>query len=309
MTTNIVILLATFNGDEFLVDQLNSIESQSLDSWRMFVSDDGSSDRTPAIVADFQSRHPDRVTVMMGPPSGSPKANFERLLRHAPEGDYYLLCDQDDVWRTDKLQLLTEACATLDDARTPCLVYSDLRVVDAALATINESFLDEIAADPARVTFGSLLVENSIPGCSMLFNKALLDRFRSHTGSLDDAQMHDWWLALIAFSLGKVQFVPEKLVLYRQHSHNSAGSVRRRGWRFYYRKLFSADSNAPGAAVRQANSFLKAYGRSLERRNLDQLVAFSNIESANKISRIAICLRHGILKQSALRRLYQLIRI
>lgn len=312
MQAEVLILLATFNGARYLPDQLESIGRQTFTNWRVLAADDGSSDETVVELERFRSAYPDRAELLNRSPSGSARSNFFRLLREAPAARYIAFCDQDDVWVDHKLERLVSACADLErrvGEDTPCMVYSDLRVVASDLRPIAQSYVSEIVVDPATVSFGSTLVENAIPGCSMLVNHSLVEEFRRYDGDLSQARMHDWWLALIAFSIGSVSFVPEQLVLYRQHSQNSAGSVRRHRLGYAFRKVFRSGREETVANIRQGQLFLKAYGPRLPNGKVAQLSAFSRFEELGKVARISACVRLGILKQTTSRRVYQLIKI
>lgn len=308
----VLILLTTFNGEKYLPEQLASIERQTYGHWRILASDDGSTDTTPTQLDEFRARHPDRVAMLEGPPSGSAKDNFFKLLRAAPPARYVAFSDQDDVWVADKLDRLVAACQRLErriGPDLPCAVFSDLRVVDETLQVRAASFFEEINARPDKVTFGSLLVENAIPGCSMLVNSALINEFRTYPGTLDDARMHDWWLSLLAAGLGAIAFVPDQLVLYRQHSRNAAGSVRRRGIAFAWAKLLRGDRDDARSSIRQAKLLLAAHGPQFPARTVRQLSAFGALDGTCKLRRLLVCLRYGILKETMARRIYQLMRI
>jgi glycosyltransferase involved in cell wall biosynthesis len=308
----VLILLATFNGEKYLSDQLTSIERQTHRHWRIFASDDGSTDATPARLEAFRSRHADRVAIWEGPVAGSAKGNFFGLLHAAPPARYVAFSDQDDVWVDDKLDRLVAACQRLErrvGPGVPCAVFSDLRVVDETLQVRATSFCREINSRPERVSFGSLLVENAIPGCSMLVNSALANEFRSYRGPLEDARMHDWWLALLAAGMGAISFVPDQLVLYRQHSQNAAGSVHRRGVAFAWAKLLRGDRGDIRASIQQAKLLLAAHGSHFPTPTFRQLSAFAELDRTSKMRRVLVCLRHRILKQTADRRIYQLMRI
>lgn len=308
----VLVLLATWNGALYLGEQLDSIARQSYPNWQIVIADDGSTDATMSIVKQFEKENPGKVMILSETPVGSAKGNFFRLLREAPSADYYALCDQDDVWRVDKLDKLVGVCAQMESRHgpdTPALVYSDLAVVDSALAVLAPSFMNEIETVPARVTFGSILVENSLPGCSMLINASMLRAFRAYRGPLDEAIMHDWWIALLGHGAGTVSYVPEPLVLYRQHAANAAGSVRRRGLRFVLGKLAASRSEAATAALRQASLFHRAYADQLPGTCNETLAAYAEFSERGKIWRIRNCLTHGILKQTFSRRIYQLIKI
>ena len=307
----VVILLATRDGERYLNDQLESIAAQSFTSWRLLVSDDGSTDRTLDIIGDFAAAHPGRVDVLDGDPVHSARDNFFRLLSAAPDADYYALCDQDDVWHVDKLRALVAECRQHDGTAgrpRPCLVYSDLEVVDAELGQLDGSFMRQIRVHPERVTFGSLLVENLAPGCAMLFNQSLLAEFRRGSDSLDGAIMHDWWLALLAESTGALVYLDASLIQYRQHSRNARGSVRRTGVRFVLGKILTRN-RAAESTMRQAQAFAEATGARLKPECANVLAAYCTLALHGKSARVRTCIRFGILKQTFPRRLYQLLTV
>ena len=306
----VVILLATANGARYLGEQLESILSQTLHGWRIIAADDGSSDTTLEILHTFRESHPGRLTILDEPPVHSAKDNFFRLLLRAPRAAYYAFCDQDDVWHPDKLATLVDACRRLEDAAptsTPCLVYSDLVVVDEDLEVTADSFMSQIAVTPSRTTLGSLLVENSVPGCATLFNDPLRTIFAAQSGPFDDVFMHDWWLALIAKALGRLEFVDRPLVSYRQHGRNSLGSVNRRGLVFMINKLRNS-STGTDQALRQGHLFSQIYAPSAPPDTARTLAAFTSLNGKSRVRRAAICIRHGILKQTFARRVYQMMR-
>ena len=308
----VLILLATFNGEKYLSEQLASIERQTHGHWRILASDDGSTDTTPAQLEAFRSRHAGRVTLLAGPAARSAKGNFFKLLHASPPAQYVAFSDQDDVWVDNKLDRLVAACQRLErrvGPDVPCAVFSDLRVVDETLQVQAASFFREINSRPDRVSFGSLLVENAIPGCSMLVNSALADEFRSYRGALEGARMHDWWLTLLAAGMGATAFVPDQLVLYRQHSQNAAGSVHRRGVAFALAKLFHGDRDDARASIGQAKLLLAAHGSHFPTATFRQLSACAELDRTRKLRRVLVCLRHRILKETTARRIYQLMRI
>lgn len=309
---SVLILLATRDGERFLDDQLESIAAQSFTSWRLLVSDDGSTDRTLDIIRAFAAAHPGRVEVLDGDPVYSARDNFFHLLKAAPDADYYALCDQDDVWHVDKLRHLVAECRQQEGAAErprPCLVYSDLEIVNATLDQLDSSFMRQIRVRPEQVTFGSLLVENLAPGCAMLFNRSLLDEFRRGDGAFADAAMHDWWLALLAESTGALVYLNTPLVQYRQHSHNALGSVRRTGVRFVLRKAFTRNRAAAELTMRQAQAFAEATGARLKPECANVLAAYCTLALRGKSARVRTCIRFGILKQTFPRRLYQLLTV
>lgn len=304
------ILLATYNGAGFLDEQLRSISVQTHAHWKIVVADDGSTDDTVEILERFARENPGKLELLFRDRVGSARGNFFRLIQHVAPSAYYAFCDQDDIWVPEKLAVLVNECRLLEERFTavaPLLVYSDLSVVNENLKVVSSSFMQYIAAIPARTTLGSLLVENHIPGCAMLFNQALKQLLDSYDGSLDDITMHDWWVALIAAALGRIEFVDRSLVLYRQHSSNTLGVVNRRGVRFALAKLL-ASGDEVSRVRRQGALFAQAYGGRVSAPESELLRAFSSLEDGHWIRRALTSVRYGILKQTFARRVYQLMK-
>jgi glycosyltransferase involved in cell wall biosynthesis len=224
------VLLATYNGERFLSEQLESLCAQSYRNFRLLVSDDGSCDATLAIVESFAAKLPSGcVRWVENPHRGcGPARNFE-VLMSASRGDalanWVAFCDQDDVWLHQKLERLAEEMGLLEaeDPNIPCLVHTDLRVVDDQLCTIAPSFVVQQGIDIEKVSLPTLLSVNCVTGCAMMVNRALLDIALPIPR---DVVMHDWWCALLSCA-GRRSFIAESLVLYRQHGGNQIGAKGR----------------------------------------------------------------------------------
>jgi hypothetical protein len=223
----IAVALATFDGAAHVEAQIRSLQAQDVTSWRLFVRDDGSTDSTQAIVSDLARDDP-RIELLPPGHRLGPIDNFGALLAHARHrgAEYVFLCDQDDVWRPDKMSRALARMRELEalhGPRAPLLVHSDLQVVNDRLQVIHPSFLRyqgirHEERDPLRV----LLCQNFVTGCASVLNRALLDvalPFPEH------CLMHDWWLAQDAAALGAIGFVPHALLDYRQHSANQVGAT------------------------------------------------------------------------------------
>lgn len=227
----VVVALSTFNGAKHVTAQIASIRGQTFDRWRLLVRDDGSTDGTVALVEAAARADPRIELVRDGLGNLGPAGSYGVLLeRAAAEGaPRVALCDQDDVWRADKLArglaLMAAREAELGDG-VPLLVHSDLTVVDAGLGVIHSSFVQYQGVRPvADRPLRKLLVQNFVTGCTALVNRALLD---AAVPVPRRVIMHDWWLALCAAALGEVLYLPEATVLYRQHGANTLGSRSRR---------------------------------------------------------------------------------
>lgn len=220
------ILLATYNGADYVVEQIESLFRQDYPHWRVLARDDGSSDKTGDILRDYAERHPERFVLI--PAEGANLGfvgNFARLMEHS-SADYLAFCDQDDVWLPEKLRLSLEEMQALElahGADKPLLVHTDLRVVDGDLNEIAPSFWGYQELDAgAGTALNRLLIKNVVTGCAAMINRPLKDLSLPIPA---EAKAHDWWIALIAAAMGAVGHVTAPTVLYRQHKGNTIGAV------------------------------------------------------------------------------------
>ena len=216
------------DGARFLPEQLASIAAQSHRSWRLFASDDGSTDATRAILEDFSAAHPGQVEIRRGPCAGF-AANYLALAGDPGiRAGFYAFADQDDVWQPDRL---ARGVARLADvpAATPGLYGGRTVLIDAAGRETGRS--PRFRTAPG---FGNALVQSIAGGNTMLFNQAakeLLERARPAT-----VVAHDWWIYLLVSGAGgRVIYDPEPTVRYRQHAANAIGDNQ--GWAARLRRM------------------------------------------------------------------------
>jgi rhamnosyltransferase len=221
----VTILLSTFNGARYLAEQVKSLQRQTFTDWNLLVRDDGSSDGTADLLETLGAAEPRMTIVRDGRGNLGPEQSFGALMKVALQGgaEYFAFSDQDDVWQPDKLeqelQVLRGREAALDPG-VPLLVHSDLAVVDEDLRLIHPSFLGSQRLRAGAAPLPQLLTQNFVTGCSIVANHPLVRAALP----LEDAVMHDWWLALCAAALGEILYCPRATVLYRQHGQNAAGS-------------------------------------------------------------------------------------
>lgn len=221
----IEILLATYNGERFLSEQIDSILAQDYSNLGVLARDDGSSDGTVAILEKYASQFPDRFRLMpSSAATGHPKWNFLRLME-ASTAEYICFADQDDVWLPQKLTLTMQAMSRLEERYgkdLPLLAFTDLRVVDEHLETIVESYWKLHRINPRQINhFARLLGQNIVTGCTAMVNRRLVE-LALHLP--DEADMHDSWVALVASAFGAAEPVSAQTVLYRQHDRNLLGA-------------------------------------------------------------------------------------
>ena len=225
----VLIFLATRNGELFINEQIESIVNQTFRDWVLLIRDDVSTDNILLLLKKWHARDP-RIRILdnLDEASGSALNNFSRLVsyRNKYQADYFCFCDQDDVWAADKLSKSLKALVKIENngclKKLPALVHSDLEVVDRNLNTINRSFVTMMKLLPSSESMPArLLSRNEVTGCTLMCNKELLEVANPIP---NDAIMHDWWLALVAAYTGRVRFLDETLVHYRQHSQNVVGA-------------------------------------------------------------------------------------
>ncbi len=220
----VTILMATRNGATYLPAQLASIAAQTHRNWQLWVSDDGSTDATRAILQNFAASH--RVTVVQGPCRGSSARNFMSLLCHPdlPPG-IVALADQDDVWLEGKLaralRRMARAAAARDDAADlPTLYAAESMLVDDRLAPLRYSRAAAVAPN-----FNNALVQNLFGGHTTVLDAAALSLVR-RAGQQDEIAYHDWWIyQLVAGAGGNLVLDHAPMALYRQHASNSLGGL------------------------------------------------------------------------------------
>lgn len=220
------ILLPTYNGGRFLREQLDSLFAQTDQDWRLTASDDGSADDTLAILQDYLVRYPDRMALRAGGRRfGSARDHFFALMRECRAG-YVLFCDQDDVWHPDKVEKTRAALMAAEGQRgsqTPVMVFTDQTVADGALRPIAPSLMRYQKQYFERFDYRSILMQNVATGCAMGVNRALILK-ALQCADTGQTIMHDWWLAAVAAKFGRIVYLDESTMLYRQHGGNSVGA-------------------------------------------------------------------------------------
>lgn len=220
------ILMAVYNGEHFLAEQIDSILQQSDGCWHLTISDDGSTDRSEAIIDDYVRRYPNRIArYRSGRRFGNARDHFFHLMAQC-DVELMLLCDQDDVWYPDKVLKTRQALidAELRWGRDmPLLVFSDQTPTDATLKPLAPSLMRYQKQYFGRFDYRSILMQNVVTGGAMGINKALA-RLGGRCEAASQIIMHDWWLAIVAAKFGKIVYIDEPLGAYRQHGENAVGA-------------------------------------------------------------------------------------
>ncbi|WP_088331556.1 glycosyltransferase family 2 protein [Lacimicrobium sp. SS2-24] len=297
-----LILMATYNGEKYLREQIDSLRQQTLTDWKLLVRDDNSDDSTTEIVKEYQELDP-RIILLEDSygGTGSPHLNFEKLLIASLryQAEIYMFADQDDVWICKKLERISKSVGIMSKewATVPTIIYSDLMVVDEKLNELSKSFMSFQGLHHELVNPASTLsVQNFVTGCSSAFNRCLIEL----SVPFDTAVvMHDWWLALLASFNGKVDYIDAPLVKYRQHSHNQVGAKGKDLWRNPFKPyLYKNVIAAPLSLKYTIMQAIAAAKRSNERGYSNFLIdSVSRLENAGLVDRFKVFFANRLTKQ------------
>lgn len=204
--------MSTYNGEEFLDEQLKSLDDQEFKEFQIIIRDDGSNDSTTDIVKKWQKKR-DNIIFYTGENKKTAKS-FIDLLVNSGEADYFAFCDQDDYWEKEKMKKAIEQLSEFD--YKPSLYYSEVKVVDEKLNFLyktNYTGIDSV---------GSSYSTTPVIGCTMVINNKLKDIIVSHLP--EKISMHDSWIYRSCLAVGgKVIHDKDAYILYRQHGNNVMG--------------------------------------------------------------------------------------
>jgi len=218
----ISIALCTYNGDKFLAEQLDTLVNQTYREIEIVVVDDCSTDDTYTILENYASRYP-QFKIHKNEENLGFTGNFEKAIKLC-EGELIALCDQDDLWHPQKIELQAEAL------KDNIFVYHDSEFIHENGTTMNKKMSDLMnfyRGDEPEV----FLFFNCVSGHSILMKRGLLD----YALPLKEGFFHDWWLAYVATNIGKIDFLPQCLVQYRQHDKSDTNILRRERKKDSYR--------------------------------------------------------------------------
>ena len=291
------ILLATYNGEKYIEEMVESILSQDYSNWQLVLSDDMSKDRTPAILDRYAQQYPDRIThYRSGLHFGNAQGHFLHLLSQFSDAPYIMFCDQDDVWHPDKISKTLGKMKEIEKSGLPALVHTDLRVVDGSLQEMGPSFLTYSGIRGDRLDLKQLLVQNVVTGCTVMLNGALATLANTHKPE-GKILMHDWWLALIASSLGTIGFLNEATIDYRQHGNNTVGAKDTKSLAYILKKIRNDGvRKAMEDTYCQAETFLECFGDQMTSEQRQVVKAYGELGHKGAMGRRAGFLKGGYYK-------------
>lgn len=268
---SVSVALAVYNGSKFLHEQLSSLENQTKQPCELIVVDDCSSDNSVEIVNTFSCSFNKKI--YLNEKNSGPVFTFKKLAGLC-RGNFIAFCDQDDIWLPQKLELSLAEIKKFN-SNVPAIVYTDMSVIDEQGNLLQQSYFAQRKIKAHKLFFTDILYGNIVTGCTALINKAMAAELEKMPLNV---MMHDWWMALIAFSFGKNYFINQPTVLYRSHGN----SVTKKDRMTYFTVL--RDDYKKGEAylkehIQQATEFKKIYASYLSKKDLQSLNRFIALKS------------------------------
>lgn len=263
--------MATYNGEKFLRKQLDSIYAQTYKNIEVVVTDDGSRDATVEILEQYSKSH--GLKYFTNNINLGFVKNFEKVMSLC-NGDYIALSDQDDIWIPTKIETLVQEI----DGHS--LICSDAMLMNGSDKVIVKSFKDYSGrVVPFENTFQYLVFGNFVTGCTVMLDSKLLAKSLPIPSEFP---FHDWWLALIATQMNGIKYLPEQLVLYRQHGENVSGAGKKISLTSFFSTVIAKQEEISMQYTlkhKRINFLLESriYGNTEEKQFLEDALDFANL--------------------------------
>jgi len=299
----IAILLTAYNGERYIKQQIESLLKQTFKGFDLYIHDDCSTDGTFQIVEEFAAQYGNIYVSRSEENSGNASKAFFELIKKVQGYDYYFLCDQDDVWFEDKIEVSLEAIAD----NVPMLLHTDLTVTDGGLNITAQSYRELMAADFCRTALNNLIVQNIATGCTCVYNEKLRQIIRVP----EFCVMHDWWLAIIASAFGRLWHTSRQTMYYRQHESNSVGASDVKSIKFKVNNLLHNEKikTALAGSYKQAAEFARLYDDMLSEEQRAVVWGYASTADKRKLGRAANVIKLKTMKTGASRKIAQIINI
>ncbi|MDR2598930.1 MAG: glycosyltransferase family 2 protein [Oscillospiraceae bacterium] len=302
----ISILLATYNGEKYIREQIDSILAQTYKDFVLIINDDKSTDSTFSVISEYANEYPGKVIVTQSEiNTGGAKYNFLKMMISYKD-DYIMLCDQDDVWLPTKIEITMQKMQIIEEKygkNTPVLIHTDLIVADENLNAIRQSYRKMSKNNYKNNSLNNLLAMNISTGCTSMYNRALADLIVNEPGYF---VMHDWWLGLTATAYGKIAGINEQTVLYRQHSENSLGA--KKALSLKYIKFVLTNNEVMYEKINnsylQAAAFLSEHKDKLTEKQKELVLTHAKMQEFSKCKKLCVMIKnktylHGLSRKIA----------
>lgn len=223
MNQRVIVLLASYNGEKYIREQIESILNQTYNNICLYISDDNSTDLTRTIIDEYIQQY-DNIYLISREYGGCARKNFQNLIQFAlkhTSSKYVMFSDQDDIWLPDKIETEMKYMKEIEDRRDssfPVLIYSNY--YDFYNENVEKTNIVYNKAPENK--FSRIVLQNWLMGCTMLLNRSLLERCAEIP---EEADNHDAWIAMIGSLIGEIGYIHTPTLLHRIHSNNVTQQV------------------------------------------------------------------------------------
>lgn len=211
------VLMCTYNAEKYIVEQLDSLRKQTYQNVTVVIYDDNSNDKTAQIIQDYIQQYHDEIDIVFKinkHNSGGASENFKQITADYTHEQYICYCDQDDIWDTDKIQIIMDKMLQLEATKqAPYIVCHNCTVTDEKGNTIQHGKIKDLS-------FNHLIYYPEVQGCCMMLNRDAINKLNIQEAVIS---MHDWYACLVVAACGEIALVDSELIKYRQHSNNQIG--------------------------------------------------------------------------------------
>ena len=291
------IVLPVYNGSKFIIQQLTSLAEQSFKDFRVIIRDESEDDSCLELIKEFIKTSSIDILILTSDEHYGTIHNVNIMLAES-KAPYVMFCDQDDAWLPDKIDKSLKAMQSAElsyGKNHPLLVYTDLIVTNDKLNVVSNSYYKYQNIDPANNSLNRLLLQNVASGCTMLLNRSLIDI----AGEIPrQAVMHDHWYNLVASFFGKMIFIDQATLYYRQHENNFYGASSY-GWGYFFKRYKTGLNNVRERLyqnIEQAEAFLNKFRESLPDETISMLTELIDVQNKGWYGRRKTLIKHKIFK-------------
>lgn len=215
--SSVSVALATYNGEKYLREQLDSLLTQTVALDEIVVCDDGSNDKTVEILKEYSLKC--NLKYVVNEKNLGVNKNFEKAIRLCTN-QYVAICDQDDIWFPRKIEVLLKKIREVESDR-PCVVSSQ-----------SQSLSKNKGMEPYRTikdsvgVYATLLATGNVQGCTLMLNRKMIDLLKPFPKSYKEVMMYDGYISFVAATCGVKYNIGEVLMFYRHHETNVLGRIQ-----------------------------------------------------------------------------------
>lgn len=293
----IEILMATYNGEKYIKEQIDSIINQTYKNWKLLIRDDNSKDKTTKILKKYEKKDARIELIKDNKGNLGFVKNFEELIKNSKE-KYIMFSDQDDYWLENKLEVYIDKLNKLskDELEKSLLIHSNSFVCDEKLRIIKEKFINSKIA--LRYGRNSYFFTYMVQGSTVLINRKLID---IGLPFLKNVTLHDRYFHLLSEFFGKRIFIDESLMKYRQHSDNKIGAKSNIIKKMLKKRYFDESDRKLVIEINEK------YKKNLKKNSLENIEKYIKVTDRNR-SKIERFLLSKYFEMRLLKRLFLLIK-